>query len=331
MMLSTESATQLSSAIPPTPAVKGLSVIITIRDQQRASPIDQIYRDYKEVFDKAGYSSSFIFVLEESHSHVLDKLQQLNDQGEDIKIVVFGKYYGEATSLNAGFKYAEHEHVLMLPAYHQIEPAAIPSIIEGIEDYDMITVRRWPRQGGWSSRIQTRLYNTLIRKLVGTPFKDLTSSIRLIKRDVINHIHMYGDQQRFFPILAQHVGFKVKEIDAPQASTDLFSSLYSFGMYARRLLDLLSIFFLIKFTAKPLRFFGMNGFVVFALGFSISATLCVQRLVWGVALANRPLLLIGVLLIVLGILLFAIGLIGELIIFVHAKDFKQYRVEKIIN
>jgi len=308
-----------------------LSVIIAIRDPERASPIEQIYYEYKQQIERAGLRYEFIFVIGGKDSGVFKDLCRLKENGERIKILVFAKFYGEATALNAGFEHASGQIVLTLPAYRQVDSSAIPAVIEALSDTDMVIVRRWPRVDSRMNRLQTRFFHAILRKLLGVSFQDMTCSIRVMKRTVIEHVHMYGDQQRFFPILAGRFGFKVKEIEVPQSKQDAFPRVYKAGVYVRRLLDLLSIFFLVKFTAKPLRFFGLTGFSVFSIGLLFSLVLVFQRLFMGEALADRPALLFGVLLIVLGILLFAIGLVGELIIFVHAKDLKEYRIEEIVN
>ena len=106
---------------------------------------------------------------------------------------------------------------------------------------------------------------------------------------------------------------------------------YAPGVYLRRMIDLLTVFFLIKFTKKPLRFFGLTGSAVLAAGAGITLYLVITRLAFGVALSDRPLFLVGILFIVLGLQIFAIGLIGEIIIFTHAKELKEYNVDEIIN
>lgn len=103
------------------------------------------------------------------------------------------------------------------------------------------------------------------------------------------------------------------------------------GMYLRRLLDILTLFFLVKFTKKPLRFFGLIGSSLFLPGLFITAYLAILRLFGGIGLSNRPLLLLGILLMVFGIQTFSVGLIGELILFSHAKDLNDYNIEKIIE
>ena len=121
------------------------------------------------------------------------------------------------------------------------------------------------------------------------------------------------------------------EVNASQASEDSARRVYSVKLYFQRLTDILTIFFLAKFTKKPLRFFGLIGVVIFLLGGFWTLWLVVERIFMGVALADRPALVLASLLIVLGIQMLAVGLIGELIIFTHAKDMKEYTVSEIVD
>jgi len=147
----------------------------------------------------------------------------------------------------------------------------------------------------------------------------------------MKEVPLYGDLHRFFPIMAHRHGFKTIEVNVEQSKSDVFQRIYAPGIYLRRLLDLLTVFFLIKFTKKPLRFFGLVGSSIFGLGLVATIWLVTERLFFNVALADRPALILSSLLIVLGIQIIAIGLIGEIIIFTHAKDLKEYKIDQIIN
>ena len=147
----------------------------------------------------------------------------------------------------------------------------------------------------------------------------------------MEEVPLYGDLHRFFPIMAYRHGFKTVEVNVEQSQSDAYQRIYAPGIYLRRLLDLLTVFFLIKFTKKPLRFFGLVGSSIFGLGLLATMWLVSERLFFHVALADRPALILSSLLIVLGIQIIAIGLIGEIIIFTHAKDLKEYKIDQIIN
>ena len=181
------------------------------------------------------------------------------------------------------------------------------------------------------NRVQSAVYHYILKRLTGAPFKDVTSKMRLINKDVLSEFPLYGGLHHFIPVLAMQRGIKVKEVKVSQRLEETRVRLAKPRVYLRRLLDILTLFFLVKFTRKPLRFFGLIGSVLFIFGGIITFYLGILRLVSQISLANRPLLLLGILLMVFGIHLFSVGLIGELILFTHAKELDKYRVEKIIR
>ena len=308
-----------------------LSVDIAVRDPERAAPMRQLYEEYKEQIGKQGQTYEFIFAVEGDQPSVIEDLRQFVEEGEPVTVLVFSKWYGGATVLSAAFDHASGDIIVTLPAYHQIDPQALPSLFPPLEENDMVVVRRWPREDGLATRIQVRVFHAILRGLLGFNFNDLGCGVVAFRREVLETIDLYGDQHRFLPVLTSHQGFKVKEIEAPQTSQDTFQKHLSIGNYVNRLLDLIAVFFLTKFTRKPLRFFGATGLSALVGGGGITLYLTIQRLFMGVPLKNKPMLLLGILLIVLGTLLFAIGLIGEMIIFTNAKDVKEYTVEEVIN
>lgn len=308
-----------------------VSVVIAVRDPERVAPIPQLYEEYKDQLDRVGRSYEFIFAVEGDQSEVVDELRRLTESGEPVTTLVFSKWYGGATVLSAAFDRAWGDVVLTLPAYHQIDPQAIPSLFPPLEENDMVVVRRWPREDGAATRVQVQVFHAILKGVLGFDFNDLGCSVSAFRKEVVEAIDLYGDQHRFLPVLTSHRGFKVKEIEAPQTTQDTFQSHLSVGTYVNRLLDLVAVFFLTKFTRKPLRFFGATGLISFVGGGGLTFYLAIQRLFFGVPLNNKPMLLLGILLIVLGTLLFAIGLIGELIIFTHAEDMKEYVVDRVVN
>ena len=150
-------------------------------------------------------------------------------------------------------------------------------------------------------------------------------------RRVLEEISLYGDQHRFLAILADRQGFRVAEVDVRQSPRDQFDQVYGPREYTRQALDIFTVFFLVRFTKKPLRFFGMIGLSTFSIGGILLLYLVIDRLVFGHNLADRPALLLSSLMVVLGLQIFALGLLGELIIFTHAKNIKDYQVDRIIQ
>ncbi len=305
-----------------------LSVIIPITE--RYDPVKELFQEYKKGVEATGMSHEYIYVLDGAHPEALEALNQIREQ-EPVTIITLAKWFGEATALNAGFSEASGELILTLPAYQQVDGDAIPALVAALQDNDMVLANRSPRKDSGFNRLQSRLFNSLLRSFTDLEIHDVGCSARIFRKRVIEEVQIYEDLFRFFPIVAHRQGFRVVEMNTPQSQHDVFRRIYSPGLYIRRLLDLFTIFFLVKFTKKPLRFFGLVGTSLLSLGFLATVYLIIERLFFDVALSDRPLLFLSSLLIVLGVQVIAIGLIGEIVIFTHAKDMKEYKIDRIIN
>lgn len=306
-----------------------LSVIIPI--SERYENIEQTFREYKESIETTGLSYEFIYVLDGDYSDALSELKKAQKYHDNIKIIKFAKWFGESVAISAGFENSSGEVIMTLPPYSQIKSSEIPKLINELESCDFVTAKRSSTSDSILNRIQRKVFHSILGLLTQVKYKDLGCAARVFKRQVLEEIDIYGDQHRFLPMLAYQHGYNVVELEVEQASSDQKTKIYSIGVYIRRLLDIVSIFFLFKFTKKPLRFFGLLGFSILFVGLLLSLYLLFDRLYMGNPLGGRPILLLSSLLIVIGIQIFAIGLIGEIIIFTHAKDLKEYKIEKIIN
>lgn len=305
-----------------------LSVIIPITE--RFDPIAELFHEYKASVETTGKTFEFIYIIDGDQPGTVEELKKLQ-QTEELTIITLAKTFGESTALSAAFSQISGDLILTLPAYNQIEPHEVARLVNSLENSDMVLARRWPRRDSLLNRLQNISFNSLLRLSTDLKIHDAGCSARAFKRYVVEEIQLYGDLHRFFPVMAHRQGFHVIEIDVKQSTKDVYQRIYSPGLYVRRLLDLLTIFFLIKFTKKPLRFFGLVGTSLFGVGALSSIYLLIERLFFDVGLADRPALFLSSLLIVLGVQIIAIGLIGEIIIFTHAKDLKEYKIDKIIN
>jgi glycosyltransferase involved in cell wall biosynthesis len=306
-----------------------LSVIVPVGE--RYADLREIFYEYKAGLSAAGMTWEMIFVLDGRHAECEKELKQLAACGEPITVVGLTRNFGEATALMAGFEQSHAPFIATLPAYHQIDGNEIHKLVAGLNSADLCVGRRWPRQETWFSSMRRVAFHRLAAWVTGMPLRDLGCGARVMRRCVLEEIALYGDQHRFLALLADRQGFRVREIDLHQSPKDHFEGGYRAREYAHRILDIFTVFFLVRFTKKPLRFFGMVGASTFTIGLILVLIIVVQRLFFHQPLADRPALLLSSLLIVLGLQVFALGLLGELIIFTHAKDLKDYQVERIIE
>jgi glycosyltransferase involved in cell wall biosynthesis len=296
----------------------------------RHGDLAALHAEYVRGVRAAGLSFEFIYVLDGDFADAsMDFATQLRD--ERLSVVRLSRAFGESTALMVGFEHASGDIIVTLPAYHQIQGEEVPRLIAALESADIVVSRRWPRTGGVFETIRRRAFHGLVNWMTRLELHDLGCSARAMKRQVLEEVALYGDQHRLLPALADRQGFRVREIEVRQSPLDHFEGRYRTREYAHRILDLLAVFFLVRFTKKPLRFFGMVGAVTLSIGSLLVLYLVVDRLVFDHSLANRPALLLSSLLVVLGLQLFALGLLGELIIFTHARDLKDYQVDRVIE
>ncbi|HEV7714222.1 MAG TPA: glycosyltransferase [Steroidobacteraceae bacterium] len=297
----------------------------------RKGDITSLYRDYRAALSALGGRAEIIFVLDGPRPEAAAQIEQLLTQGERFTVIELTRSFGEATALMAGFQRATAPVIITLPAYHQIEATEISKLVRALESSDMAIGHRSPRAGGRWEIARRGAFHGIIARVTGMRYRDLGCGARAFDRRVLEEISLYGDQHRFLPVLANRQGFRVTEVDMRQSPLDRFEGSYKPRDYVRRALDIFSVFFLVRFTKRPLRFFGMVGAVTFGLGALLTVWLVVDRLFFAHPLADRPALLLSSLLVVLGLQLFALGLLGELIIFTHAREMKDYKVDKIIE
>jgi len=309
-----------------------VSVSVVVPVTERCDALDEIYRTHADILRTLVPAFEFIFVLDQGFQEAAQPLHALIDKGEPIRIIPLQRHFGEATVLMLGFQEVRADIIITVPAYFQTLPEGLRTVIRALnEGNDLVVTRRYPRQDPWTNRLQNRVFHFLIRFLTGVQFHDMSCSLRGIRKPVVREVHLYGDLHRFLPLLAYQRGFRVVEENVLQHPADCHTRVYRPGVYLRRLLDIMTVVFLFKFTKKPLRFFGLIGAGLFTGGFVVSLVLAIQKLLSLTALADRPLLILGVLLMVLGVQTASIGLLGEIIIFTHARKFKDYATQKILK
>jgi glycosyltransferase involved in cell wall biosynthesis len=312
------------------PAVE-VSAVIAV--SERWDDLREVYDQYAAELAKTGRSHEVIFILDGPDKDALRDLRTLKLEHPAIQVIALNRPFGEATALAVGLNRARGSVILTLPGYFQVEPGEIRKVLEKLEGShdDLVVGWRYPRQDSLFNRGQAWVFQRLVNLVSGIKYHDVSCTLRAMKRRVAEEVQLYGDLHRFLPLLAYQRGFKVSEVPVQQSHRDIKRRVRRPGIYLRRLLDILTLFFLLKFTKKPLRFFGLVGSLLSGVGGVIVAYLGLYRLLGLGPIAGRPLLILGVLLIVLGLQLFSVGLLGEIIVFAHARELKDYQIEEILE
>ncbi len=315
--------------IPTRPAPRTpeqlISVIVPV--VERVDDLVALYRGFGAEMERRGEEFEFLFVFDAGFEPS-PELTALAAQSDRIHLHRFAQRFGETAALRLGFQRSRGDLLVTLPAYFQVTPEGIGPLIDALADgAEMVVANRSPRLDSWLNRLQSRTFHRILGGVADTRFHDMACGVRVMRRRVAESLPLYGDMHRFIPALAVREGYRVQEIDVPQHPNDARMRVYGPGVYFRRLLDIATFFFLAKFTEKPLRFFGIVGSLSLFIGLGISLALVIDKL-RGQAIANRPLLLLGVLLVSLGVQLIGLGLVGEIIVHLRAPHRRAYRVRE---
>jgi hypothetical protein len=315
--------------MPLSSPIKLVSVIVPVG--ARFGDARTLYAEYKAGLNALPMPYELLFVLDGPRRKFSAPLEELLAAGERFTLISLSRAFGGAAALMAGVERAAGDAILTLPPYQQIDARDIRKLVASLATADVAVANRTPRVAGPFDRFRRSSFHAMVQWLTGKKFRDLGCGARAVRRCVFDELDVYGEQHLFLPLIADRLGFRVAEVNVAQSRDDRFARIYRPREYLRHVLDLFSIFFLVRFTKRPLRFFGMLGATTFGVGVMALVYLCIERLVFQESLADRPALLLATLLVVLGMQIFALGLLGELIIFTHARDLKDYRVEEVIE
>lgn len=309
--------------------VPDVSVLVPVTE--RPENLAELYRTYAAPLRGSDWTYEFVFALEPAYRDLAEQLTPLVEADEPVRVLEAGQAVGEASLVKRAADLSTGKFLLTLPAYHRVLPASLVRLLDTVDEgADLAVARRRPRKDPWINRVQTRVFHFLLRGISKRRFDDLACGVRAMRRQVLEETPLYGDFFRFFPLLAENQGYRVEQVDGGHHPEDRRTRVYSPGVYVRRLLDLLGVFFLVRFTYKPLRFFGLVGGGVSFVGAVILGILFVQR-IGGQGIADRPMLLLGVLLFTLGVQAVALGLIGEIIVHLNAPERPGYRVLEVVE
>jgi len=315
-----------------TPAIgkaPALDLSLVCAPSRYAGDLVAIHKEFVDQVVRTGRSAEFVFVLNGRQPPVEEALRRLSSSAFPVRVIRMPRGYDEAAALQYAFEQARGSYVITIPDRFQIDPGLLPSVVEELDGgADVVLTHRQPRTDALFNRIQSAFFHLLIRGVYDQRFHDLSCGMRGLTAEAARKLDLYGDLHRFIPILAARKGFRIRELPGRQRDEDRRARLFSPGVYARRLLDVLHLFFLTRFTSKPLRFFGLIGIAIGSVGAIICAVLGFDRIFGDASIADRPLLLLGVLLLLLGVQIISTGLIGEIVIFFSA-DRDKPEVEEL--
>ena len=249
-----------------------------------------------------------------------------------VKAVVLQKNYGQTTAMAAGIDAAEGEYIVTLDGDLQNDPSDIPAMIDKLEKekLDVVAgIRSNRKDGMFLRKIPSGIANALIRKLTGVYLHDYGCTLKVFKKEIAKNLGLYGELHRFIPVLAQLQGAQMAEMSVKHHPRQFGTSKYGLGRTFKVLSDLLLVVFFQKYLQRPMHLFGVAGLMTFGLGALINLYLLILKIM-GEEIGGRPLLVLGITLVLGGIQLVTIGIVAELIVrtYFESQDKKTYRVRE---
>lgn len=311
-----------------------LTVVLPIYNESENIP--RLYNELVPVLEATGRSFEIIGVDDGSQDDSFARLKSLRADDRRLRIMRFRRNFGQTAAFAAGFHEARGGVVVTMDADLQNDPADIPKLLAKIDEgYDVVS--GW-RQDRWregvlafvTRRIPSATANWLISRVTGVYLHDYGCALKAYRSEVINEIRLYGDLHRFIPAIASYIGVRIAEVPVSYRPRQYGQSKYGIGRTVRVLLDLLTVRFLLSYSTRPIHIFGLLGLLSILLGVGIGVYLTVIKFLYQAALAERPLLLFAILLVMVGVQLVTMGLLGEMVVrtYYESQDKPIYAVRE---
>lgn len=289
-----------------------LSLVIPVFNE--ADSLEPLVAEIDETLGSRPGGYEIVFVDDGSSDGSFAVMERLSASRDGVLIVKLRRNFGKAAALSQGFAASRGELIVTLDGDRQDDPAEIPGLLAPLDDgYDLVSGWKQRRQDPLNKTLPSRFFNWTVRRATGIPLHDFNCGLKAYRRDVVETISIYGELHRYIPVVAAQAGFRVTERKVSHRRRTAGRSKYGWRRYLRGYLDLLTVLFLGRYQHRPQHLFGGLGTLLMVLGFLVELYLTIDKLAFGNSIGQRPLLLLGALLLIVGVQLLSLGLIGELI------------------
>ncbi|MGH2931950.1 MAG: glycosyltransferase family 2 protein [Gaiellaceae bacterium] len=307
-----------------------ISVVVPVHDEERSVAL--LYDEVQAALDPLGEPWEAVFVDDGSTDGTFAALTRLHAQTDNTRVVRLRRNFGKAAALAAGFAQAQGETVVTIDGDLQDDPSEIPRLLAKLDEgFDLVTGWKAKRRDPLRRRILSRIFNAVSGRVSGLKLHDMNCGLKAYRAEVLDGMRIYGELHRFLPVLAHYRGYRVAELPVNHRPRQHGRSRYGLERYVRGFLDLLTVSFMGRYRHRPLHFFGGLGLVLGCLGIALLGYLTVLKAT-GEAIGHRPLLTLGVLLVVVGLQFFSLGLISEMITSHHEERAQEReRAELLVD
>jgi glycosyltransferase involved in cell wall biosynthesis len=296
-----------------------ISVVVPLCNERPT--LEELYNRLATTLDKIADEYEIIFVDDGSRDGSIEKIKELSLINPAVRFIRFRRNFGKSAALAAGFRAARLPLIATLDADLQDIPEQLALLIEKLgEGFDLVSGWRYNRNDKLSKRIGSKIYNRATSVLTGVRLRDINCGLKCYRREVLDEVMIYGERHRYIPVLASYRGFRLGEVKIEHARREHGRSHYGIERVFGGIFSLLTVILLTRYTNRPLHFFGYMGAFLGFVGTVIDAYLVMGRLLFNRWLSNRPLLIIGTLLIIVGVQFILFGLLAEMIAFSYRRE-----------
>lgn len=302
-----------------------ISIVVPLFNEEES--LKPLAREIKKVMTSYNNNFEVIFVDDGSRDRSLQVLKELRNDDKRFKFVSFQKNFGKSAALQIGFEQANGDAVITMDADLQDDPNEIPHLVKKLEEgYDMVSGWKKVRFDPFIKKSSSKFFNMVTRVMSGIKIHDFNCGLKGYRKSVIKSITVYGELHRYIPVLANWQGFSVTEVPVQHHPRRYGKTKFGISRFFKGFVDLLTVIFVTRYIKRPMHLFGFLGAIAFLIGFGVNGYLSVEKLVYHEALSNRPMLFLGMLLIIVGIQFFSIGLLGEMLVH-NSQNSKEYKIK----
>ena len=311
-----------------------ISVVVPIYNEERSVAL--LYEELQAALDPLDDEWEAVYVDDGSTDDSFGALTRLHSRAANVRVVRLRRNFGKAAALAAGFAQAQGDIIVTIDGDLQDDPAEIPRLLAKLQEgFDLVTGWKTHRRDPITRRVPSKIFNWAAGRMSGLRLHDMNCGLKAYRDEVVRGLVLYGELHRFIPVLASERGYRVAELPVNHRPREHGRSRYGMERYLRGFLDLLTVSFMGRYRHRPLHLFGGLGLILGLVGFAVLAYLTVVKLA-GHAIGQRPLLTLGVLLVVVGMQFFSLGLISEMITSHHeervlAREQRDVRVEEVLS
>jgi len=292
-----------------------ISVVVPVFNEERSVAL--LYEELQAALDPLDEPWEALYVDDGSTDDTFGALTRLHARSDNVRVIRLRRNFGKAAALAAGFAQASGESIVTIDGDLQDDPAEIPRLLAKLaEGFDLVSGWKTRRRDPITRRVPSRLFNWTASRIAGVRLHDMNCGLKAYRAEVVHGLTLYGELHRFIPVLAHERGYRVGELPVNHRPREHGRSRYGIERYLRGFLDLLTVTFIGRYRQRPLHLFGGLGLGLALVGFVILVYLTIVKLS-GEAIGRRPLLLLGVLLVVVGIQFLSLGLLSELVTSQH--------------